>query len=84
MLFVRVLFLVVVVKGVASLNKQPLQHVLVNDLFKNYDSNVPPIFHKSKSVNFKLQFDLLQIIDLDEKNQVLTTLVRLKQVFFCC
>ncbi|XP_045169531.1 ligand-gated ion channel 4-like [Mercenaria mercenaria] len=49
------------------------EYRLVRDLFKAYDKRVRPSIHYSKAVNMTYAVALAQIIDVDEKNQIITT-----------
>ncbi|GFO02269.1 acetylcholine receptor subunit alpha-like [Plakobranchus ocellatus] len=51
-----------------------LMHYLVG----NYDNSVRPVFDANQAVDIRLGLTLTQILDLDEKNQVLTTNVWLE------
>ncbi|XP_042887403.1 neuronal acetylcholine receptor subunit alpha-7-like isoform X6 [Penaeus japonicus] len=46
---------------------------LLNDLLKNYNTLERPIANESSAIVVKLGLTLQQIIDVDEKNQILTT-----------
>ncbi|XP_054626406.1 neuronal acetylcholine receptor subunit alpha-7a isoform X2 [Dunckerocampus dactyliophorus] len=46
---------------------------LYRDLMVNYNPLVRPVLNESESLMVKLGFHLMQIVDVDEKNQVLTT-----------
>ncbi|XP_060560851.1 neuronal acetylcholine receptor subunit beta-3-like, partial [Ruditapes philippinarum] len=46
---------------------------LMTDLLWKYENSVRPIYNSSKAVAVGLGLTLTQILDLDEKNQVLTT-----------
>ncbi|XP_060561240.1 neuronal acetylcholine receptor subunit alpha-10-like [Ruditapes philippinarum] len=46
---------------------------LMTDLLRKYENSVRPIYNSSKAVGVGLGLTLTQILDLDEKNQVLTT-----------
>ncbi|WAQ93627.1 LGC4-like protein, partial [Mya arenaria] len=49
------------------------EYRLVRDLFVAYDKRVRPATHWSKPVNTTYGVALAQIIDVDEKNQIITT-----------
>ncbi|XP_052281504.1 acetylcholine receptor subunit alpha-type acr-16-like [Dreissena polymorpha] len=52
---------------------------LLYRLMRNYDRASRPVFDASKPVNIKVGISLTQILDIDEKNQVLTINVWLDQ-----
>ncbi|XP_020774809.1 neuronal acetylcholine receptor subunit alpha-7 [Boleophthalmus pectinirostris] len=49
------------------------QRRLYTDLMKNYNPLERPVYNDSHSLTVHFSFSLLQIMDVDEKNQVLTT-----------
>jgi len=55
----------------------PDEQVLISELLSNYDSAARPVFNASMPVVVKFNFALIQIIDMDERNQILTTNVYL-------
>ncbi|KAI8792697.1 acetylcholine receptor subunit alpha-L1 isoform X1, partial [Biomphalaria glabrata] len=52
---------------------------LLKALTTNYDPAVRPVYNSKQAVLIRLGITLTQIIDVDEKNQVLTTNVWLDQ-----
>lgn len=54
---------------------------LVSKLLKNYDKRVRPSLNSSEAVNVTFGLALAQIIDVDERNQILTTNCWLNQVW---
>ncbi|XP_014786892.1 neuronal acetylcholine receptor subunit alpha-10 isoform X3 [Octopus bimaculoides] len=54
---------------------------LVNRLLKNYDKRVRPSLNSSEAINVTFGVALAQIIDVDERNQILTTNCWLNQVW---
>ncbi|XP_020660820.3 acetylcholine receptor subunit alpha [Pogona vitticeps] len=52
---------------------------LVADLFKNYNKVVRPVSDHHQPVDIILGLQLIQLINVDEVNQIVTTNVRLKQ-----
>ncbi|XP_054827862.1 acetylcholine receptor subunit alpha isoform X2 [Eublepharis macularius] len=52
---------------------------LVDDLFKNYNSIVRPVNDHRDIVQVTVGLQLIQLINVDEVNQIVTTNVRLKQ-----
>ncbi|XP_041089238.1 neuronal acetylcholine receptor subunit alpha-10-like [Polyodon spathula] len=55
---------------------------LLSDLFTNYTSALRPVEDTDKVMNVTLQITLSQIIDMDERNQILTAYLWIRQVWF--
>ncbi|NP_001117911.1 neuronal acetylcholine receptor subunit alpha-9-I precursor [Oncorhynchus mykiss] len=55
---------------------------LLNDLMENYSSALRPVEDTDKTLNVTLQITLSQIKDMDERNQVLTTYLWIRQTWF--
>ncbi|KAG7224692.1 hypothetical protein INR49_011489 [Caranx melampygus] len=53
---------------------------LLNDLFSNYTNALRPVEDTDHIINVTLQITLSQIIDMDERNQILTTYLWIRQV----
>jgi nicotinic acetylcholine receptor len=51
----------------------PEERRLINDLLDRYQTLERPVFNESEPLNLKFGLTLQQIIDVDEKNQLLTT-----------
>ncbi|MED6287887.1 Neuronal acetylcholine receptor subunit alpha-7, partial [Characodon lateralis] len=51
----------------------PSQRKLYNDLMTGYNPLERPVFNDSQSLTVYFGLSLMQIMDVDEKNQVLTT-----------
>ncbi|XP_057186278.1 neuronal acetylcholine receptor subunit alpha-7 [Triplophysa rosa] len=49
------------------------QRRLYKDLMRNYNPLERPVYNDSHSLTVRFSFSLMQIMDVDEKNQVLTT-----------
>lgn len=58
----------------------PDEQRLLESLLGNYDPASRPVFNASDSVEVKFGFSLVQLYDMDERNQILTTNVWLEQV----
>ncbi|KAL3884940.1 hypothetical protein ACJMK2_025039 [Sinanodonta woodiana] len=58
------------------------EHLLMTALMRKYDSSIRPVYNSSKTVRVLLGLTLTQILDLDEKNQVLTTNVWLEMEWY--
>ncbi|XP_056138760.1 neuronal acetylcholine receptor subunit alpha-10a, partial [Lampris incognitus] len=54
---------------------------LLNDLFSNYTSALRPVEDTDNILNVTLQVTLSQIIDMDERNQILTAYLWIRQVW---
>ncbi|CAI9742500.1 neuronal acetylcholine receptor subunit alpha-10-like [Octopus vulgaris] len=55
-----------------------IEQLLLRSLMHGYDKSVRPVYNSSKAVVVGLGLTLTQILDVDEKNQVLTTNVWLE------
>ena len=65
------------VEGKENDEKRLLRH-----LMKGYERDVRPVRNASTPIVIQLSMTLTQIFDMDEKNQVLTTIIWLDQVKF--
>uniref|UniRef100_A0AAV2JBN3 Neuronal acetylcholine receptor subunit alpha-10-like n=1 Tax=Knipowitschia caucasica TaxID=637954 RepID=A0AAV2JBN3_KNICA len=54
---------------------------LFRDLFVNYTSALRPVENTEQAINVTLQVTLSQIIDMDERNQILTLYLWVRQVW---
>ncbi|KAF4104374.1 neuronal acetylcholine receptor subunit alpha-10a [Onychostoma macrolepis] len=54
---------------------------LLNDLFRNYTSALRPVEDTEDILNVTLQITLSQIIGMDERNQILTSYLWIRQVW---
>ncbi|TNN47470.1 Neuronal acetylcholine receptor subunit alpha-9 [Liparis tanakae] len=54
---------------------------LMSDLFSNYTNALRPVEDTNHIINVTLQITLSQIIDMDERNQILTTYLWIRQVW---
>uniref|UniRef100_A0A665WHJ2 Neuronal acetylcholine receptor subunit alpha-9-I-like n=1 Tax=Echeneis naucrates TaxID=173247 RepID=A0A665WHJ2_ECHNA len=54
---------------------------LLNDLMEDYSNALRPVEDTDKALNVSLQITLSQIKDMDERNQVLTTYLWIRQVW---
>ncbi|XP_061595244.1 neuronal acetylcholine receptor subunit alpha-9-I [Cololabis saira] len=54
---------------------------LLNDLLSNYTNALRPVEDTDHIINVTLQITLSQIIDMDERNQILTTYLWIRQVW---
>nr|XP_020443004.1 neuronal acetylcholine receptor subunit alpha-9-like isoform X2 [Monopterus albus] len=54
---------------------------LLKDLFSNYTNALRPVEDTEHIINVTLQITLSQIIDMDERNQILTTYLWVRQVW---
>uniref|UniRef100_A0A4W4EZT3 Cholinergic receptor, nicotinic, alpha 9 n=1 Tax=Electrophorus electricus TaxID=8005 RepID=A0A4W4EZT3_ELEEL len=55
---------------------------LLNDLMENYSSALRPVEDTERALNVTLQITLSQIKDMDERNQVLTTYLWVRQIWY--
>ncbi|KAM5125863.1 neuronal acetylcholine receptor subunit alpha-10-like [Mantella aurantiaca] len=55
---------------------------LMKDLFGNYSNALRPVEDMDKAMNVSLQVTLSQIIDMDERNQILMAYLWIRQVWF--
>ncbi|KAM4790031.1 neuronal acetylcholine receptor subunit alpha-10-like [Cyanocitta cristata] len=58
-----------------------LAYKLLHDLFANYSSALRPVEDTDRALNVTLQVTLSQIIDMDERNQVLTSYLWVRQTW---
>ena len=56
------------------------EHILLNKLIENYESSTRPILNHNKTLNVYLRLKLTQVLDLSEKDQILTTNMWIEQV----
>ncbi|CAI9620634.1 unnamed protein product [Staurois parvus] len=54
----------------------------MNDLFVNYSNALRPVDDMDKAMNVTLQVTLSQIIDMDERNQILMAYLWIRQVWY--
>uniref|UniRef100_A0A8C8SDJ0 ACHA9 protein n=1 Tax=Pelusios castaneus TaxID=367368 RepID=A0A8C8SDJ0_9SAUR len=54
---------------------------LLNDLFANYSNALRPVEDTDRALNVTLRITLSQIIDMDERNQILTAYLWIRQVW---
>ncbi|KAL4222211.1 Neurotransmitter-gated ion-channel transmembrane region [Mactra antiquata] len=57
------------------------EYRLIRDLLRGYDKRIRPSLNASVPTNVTFGFSLAQIIDVDEKNQILTTNCWLNQMW---
>nr|WMV64422.1 nicotinic acetylcholine receptor alpha9 variant [Pardosa pseudoannulata] len=73
------LFIIINVMMVAATDEN--EYRLTKYLLSNYDKSVRPARHSSEPVNVTFGLALTQIIDVDERNQILTTNCWLNQIW---
>uniref|UniRef100_A0A3B3T4Q2 Cholinergic receptor, nicotinic, alpha 10b n=1 Tax=Paramormyrops kingsleyae TaxID=1676925 RepID=A0A3B3T4Q2_9TELE len=56
-------------------------HKLLNDLFAKYSRALRPVQDTDDVINVTLQITVSQIIDMDQRNQILTTYLWIRQVW---
>lgn len=57
------------------------EHRLMKDLFDGYNKDSRPVFNKSKAVNVELDVAYSQLVDLDGKNQILSSKIWIRQIW---
>ncbi|XP_023930643.1 neuronal acetylcholine receptor subunit alpha-10 isoform X1 [Lingula anatina] len=57
----------------------PAEQQLYKDLMQGYEKAVRPVVNSSHTVHVSLKLQIIQIVDLDERQQVLTTKVSIDQ-----
>uniref|UniRef100_A0A672F8J4 Uncharacterized protein n=1 Tax=Salarias fasciatus TaxID=181472 RepID=A0A672F8J4_SALFA len=57
----------------ASLFPGPHQRFLLRELLRDYNPMERPVANDSQSLTVQFSFSLIQVMDVDEKNQILTT-----------
>ncbi|XP_061658423.1 neuronal acetylcholine receptor subunit alpha-10-like [Syngnathoides biaculeatus] len=75
-----VVFLLLCLPACQSAHGRYAQKLLV-DLFANYTNALRPVADTDHVINVTLQVTLSQIIDMDERNQILTTYLWVRQVW---
>ena len=60
--------------------KQTDEHILLQNLFNNYEPSARPVQNHTKSIKLYLRLRLSQVLDLSEKEQSLTTNMWIEQV----
>lgn len=78
-LSVMVMYLLMVAQRVALVKKIPDEQKLLQKILKDYDTAARPVFNASHVITVKFGLTLIQLADMDEVNQVLTTSVWLEQ-----
>ena len=58
----------------------PDEQRLIHELLSSYDTAARPVFNASKSVLITMALSLVQISDMDERNQIFTSIVWIEQV----
>ena len=75
-LFVCLIFVFMVKKT----NCDDWEYKLVHDLLRGYDSSIRPSVHHNVTLNVTFGLALAQLIDVDERNMIITTNCWLNQV----
>ncbi|EDO42054.1 predicted protein [Nematostella vectensis] len=60
-------------------SRETAEKRLLADLFRNYDSEVRPVFNDSDKVNVEFSLSLIQIIAVNSKSQLVTVSVWIRQ-----
>ncbi len=58
----------------------PDEQRLIHELLSSYDPAARPVFNASKSVLINMALSLVQISDMDERNQIFTSIVWIESV----
>ncbi|UJR14709.1 hypothetical protein I4U23_001702 [Adineta vaga] len=61
-----------------SIDTSDIAKKLYEDLMQNYDKRVRPVINATETLNVAISLSVSQLIDVDEKNQIMTTNVWLK------
>lgn len=56
--------------------------MLMRDLFRDYNMDSRPVFNKSTAVNVELDVAFSQLVELDGKDQILSSKIWIRQVSF--
>ncbi|XP_071893796.1 neuronal acetylcholine receptor subunit alpha-9 isoform X3 [Anas platyrhynchos] len=78
---IRLLFTAVMLQAVESA-KGKYAHMLFNELFEDYSNALRPVEDTDKVLNVTLQITLSQIKDMDERNQILTAYLWIRQSWY--
>lgn len=57
------------------------EHRLMEHLFKGYNKDSRPVFNKSEAVNVELDVAYSQLVDLDGKDQILSSKIWIRQIW---
>ncbi|WAQ99901.1 ACH1-like protein [Mya arenaria] len=70
--FTHLLVCLLVARSVLSSGRLPDEQALMHRLFNDqqYDNSVRPVFNSSENVEVQFGFTLIQVMDMDEKNQL--------------
>ncbi|XP_053886266.1 neuronal acetylcholine receptor subunit alpha-9 [Malaclemys terrapin pileata] len=74
-------FTAVILQGVESAQGKYAQ-MLFNELFEDYSNALRPVEDTDKALNVTLQITLSQIKDMDERNQILTAYLWIRQSWY--
>ncbi|GBM11272.1 hypothetical protein AVEN_267833-1 [Araneus ventricosus] len=74
----------IIINVIMATARDENEYRLTKYLLSNYDKSVRPARHTSEPVNVTFGLALTQIIDVDERNQILTTNCWLNQVMMLC
>ncbi|XP_077982941.1 neuronal acetylcholine receptor subunit alpha-6-like [Glandiceps talaboti] len=66
-------FTQLLIKDCHGIHLRPAERTLHDDLFSNYDKHLRPVGNYTDVVEVKINLSLTQILDVDEKNQIMTT-----------
>lgn len=72
----------IILSLITYVKNDDIEYNLVHKLFKNYDSSIRPSSSYNNTLNVTFGLALVQLIDVDERNLVITTNCWLNQVHF--
>lgn len=58
------------------------EHRLIEDLLRDYKKDSRPVFNKSEAVKVELDVAYSQLVDLDGKNQILSSKIWIRQYWY--
>ncbi|CAF1595717.1 unnamed protein product [Rotaria sp. Silwood1] len=65
-----------------NINASDIAKRLYEDLMRDYDKRVRPVYNANDALNVAISLSVTQLIDVDEKRQIITTNVWLKHEWF--
>lgn len=74
--FIHYLFILIIKKC----QSDNWEYKLVHDILEGYDSSIRPSLHHNATLNVTFGLALAQLIDVDERNMIITTNCWLNQV----
>lgn len=62
-------------------HRDDFEHKLLKDLFYQYNKESRPVYNKSKAVDVELDIAYSQLVNLDGKNQILSSKIWIRQIW---